>query len=121
MVAFKLTPKQFEVLLLLSQAKSNKEIAQILRISVRTVEAHVTNILCETNCICRTELLFLFLNSGVNSFTVRSRITKHEQIAKLVKAGISDPSVLASKVGACRTYAKSIVDKLKILQLSELI
>ena len=40
-----LTPRELEVLRLLALAKSNREIAQVLVLSAKTVDRHVSNIL----------------------------------------------------------------------------
>ncbi len=50
-----LTEREVEVLRLLAQGRSNQEIAQALRISVRTVEFHVGNILKKLGAASRVE------------------------------------------------------------------
>jgi DNA-binding CsgD family transcriptional regulator len=50
-----LTEREVEVLILVAQGKSNREIADDLFISTRTVSTHVTNILNKTNTANRTE------------------------------------------------------------------
>ncbi len=39
-----MTGREVEVLCLIAQGKSNREIADVLLLSVRTVERHITNI-----------------------------------------------------------------------------
>lgn len=46
---YELTPKELEILSLVVEGKTNKEIAQIQSIAKRTVESHVHNILGQTN------------------------------------------------------------------------
>lgn len=50
-----LSPREIEVLRLLSQGKTNQEIADLLVISLNTVSHHVTNILNKTGLTNRTE------------------------------------------------------------------
>jgi DNA-binding NarL/FixJ family response regulator len=54
---WKLTPRQAETLALLSSGHSNKEIATSLRVSVRTIEIHVSSVLQKAACTSRSELL----------------------------------------------------------------
>ena len=49
-----LTAREVEVLRLVAQGLTNRQIAESLTISVRTVNTHVTNILNKTNCDNRT-------------------------------------------------------------------
>ncbi len=51
-----LTPTEFKVVQLLAQGLANREIAEHLNISQRTVESHVSNMLNKTNLNNRTEL-----------------------------------------------------------------
>ncbi len=51
-----LTPTEFKVLELVAQGMSNKKIAEILKVSQRTVESHVSNMLHKTTLHNRTEL-----------------------------------------------------------------
>ncbi|MEU7428002.1 response regulator transcription factor [Streptomyces sp. NPDC040750] len=56
-----LTPREREVLLLLSRAASNREIGRTLGIAERTVKAHLTNIMTKIDVSSRTEAaLFAF-------------------------------------------------------------
>ncbi|WP_241740910.1 LuxR C-terminal-related transcriptional regulator [Streptomyces sp. L2] len=50
-----LTPRELEVLLLLSEAASNRDIGRSLDIAERTVKAHVTNIMTKIKVTSRTE------------------------------------------------------------------
>jgi len=50
------TKKEMEVLNLIKQGKSNREIAKAMYISVRTVENHISNIYFKTGCENRQKL-----------------------------------------------------------------
>jgi DNA-binding NarL/FixJ family response regulator len=53
----RLTPRQREILQLLAEGKSNKEIAGVLGISVKTAETHRANIMLKLNFHSITELV----------------------------------------------------------------
>jgi DNA-binding CsgD family transcriptional regulator len=52
-----LTPREREVLQLLAEGKSNKEVAAILGISVKTAETHRANIMLKLDFHSVTELV----------------------------------------------------------------
>jgi DNA-binding NarL/FixJ family response regulator len=52
-----LTPREREVASLVAQARSNRDIAEQLVLSERTIEGHVRNILAKTGLSSRTELI----------------------------------------------------------------
>ncbi|MEM9505849.1 MAG: response regulator transcription factor, partial [Cyanobacteria bacterium P01_E01_bin.43] len=54
-----LTPRELEVLALIGQGASNREIAQALFLSEGTVKNHVTNILSRLNLRDRTQAALL--------------------------------------------------------------
>jgi DNA-binding CsgD family transcriptional regulator len=56
-VGWQLTDRQAQVLALLAQGKTNKEIATALDIATRTVEVHVSELLKRADAANRTELL----------------------------------------------------------------
>ena len=58
-----LTPRQFEILALLAQGLSNKEIARQLHISVPTVQNHVAALLAALGVQNRTEAATLYWQS----------------------------------------------------------
>lgn len=58
---YDLTERELEILEILSQGKSNKEIADSLGISENTVEQHLKNIYEKLNVQNRTEAAGLFL------------------------------------------------------------
>jgi DNA-binding NarL/FixJ family response regulator len=51
-----LTPREREVIQLLAEGRSNKDVADILRISVRTAETHRTNIMRKLDCHSLSDL-----------------------------------------------------------------
>jgi len=51
-----LTEREREVLLLIAEGKSNKEIADELHISIKTVKTHVSNLLMKCEAADRTQL-----------------------------------------------------------------
>jgi NarL family two-component system response regulator LiaR len=51
-----LTAREKEVLLLIAEGKSNKEISEELHISIKTVKTHVSNLLMKCNLEDRTQL-----------------------------------------------------------------
>ena len=56
MTNFQLTPAEIGVLNLLLQGNSNRAIAEILVLSVRTVESHISRALGKTGCRSRLQL-----------------------------------------------------------------
>lgn len=56
MTNFQLTPAEIGVLNLLLQGNSNRAIAEILVLSVRTVESHISSSLGKTGCRSRLQL-----------------------------------------------------------------
>jgi two-component system, NarL family, response regulator LiaR len=61
----KLTPRELEVLGLISQGLSNQEIADRLNISPKTVKVHVGNILSKLNLTDRTQAAIYALNTRI--------------------------------------------------------
>jgi DNA-binding NarL/FixJ family response regulator len=51
-----LTPREREVIQLLAEGRSNRDVADILRISVRTAETHRTNIMRKLDCHSLSDL-----------------------------------------------------------------
>jgi NarL family two-component system response regulator LiaR len=60
-----LTPREMEVLRLLAQGHSNKEIARILQLSEVTVKFHVRHILAKLDVQSRTQALLVALRMGM--------------------------------------------------------
>lgn len=60
-----LTSRELEVARLVAQGLSNREIAQQLTISHRTVKTHVSNILSKLDLSDRTQLAIYAINSGL--------------------------------------------------------
>lgn len=66
-VAEPLTERQVEVLQLVAQGHSNREISNLLMISEATVRTHVSNILCKLNLCSRTQAALYALREGLVS------------------------------------------------------
>jgi DNA-binding NarL/FixJ family response regulator len=60
-----LTPRQRETVQLLAEGKSNKEVAAILHISIKTVEAHRANIMLKLNLHSVTELVHYAIRNEI--------------------------------------------------------
>ena len=58
------TEREFEVLLLIAEGMSNKEIAEELHISIKTVKTHVSNLLMKCQLDDRTQLAVLAHRRG---------------------------------------------------------
>ena len=61
----RLTPREREIVQLLTQGKSNKEVASALNISVKTVEAHRANIMHKLNLPSFAELVHYAIRTGI--------------------------------------------------------
>ncbi len=61
---FRITEREFSVILLIREGYTNKEIAEELSISVNTVNNHVANIFTKTEVRSRIDLLNLLQNEG---------------------------------------------------------
>jgi len=59
-----LTNREMEVLRLVAGGMSNKEIAESLCVTVRTVKAHISNIFCKMNVASRTEAILKAVREG---------------------------------------------------------
>jgi DNA-binding NarL/FixJ family response regulator len=60
-----MTQRETEVLSLVAQGKSNRQIAQELVVSVRTIERHITNIYRKINSRSRVDAVLLALEHGL--------------------------------------------------------
>jgi len=59
-----LTTREIEILRLAAKGMSNKDIANALFLSLRTVKAHLTNIFNKMGCGCRTDAIIKALREG---------------------------------------------------------
>ncbi|HET7376275.1 MAG TPA: response regulator transcription factor, partial [Anaerolineae bacterium] len=62
-----LTEREIEVLRLLAQGSTNKDIAQTLILSVRTIDAHLRSIFAKLNVRSRTEAALWAARYGYGS------------------------------------------------------
>lgn len=63
-VTGQLTSRETEILRLAARGMSNKDIADALFLSLRTVKAHLTNIFNKMGCSCRTDAIVRGLREG---------------------------------------------------------
>jgi DNA-binding NarL/FixJ family response regulator len=59
-----LSPREIEILRLAARGMSNKDIADNLGLSMRTVKAHLSNIFNKMRCSCRTEAIVKGFREG---------------------------------------------------------
>jgi len=62
---FRLTPREREILQLLAEGKSNKEVANLLNISVNTAEAHRANIMLKLDFHSLAELVMYAIRNNI--------------------------------------------------------
>ncbi|TFG46990.1 MAG: response regulator transcription factor [Dehalococcoidia bacterium] len=60
----RLSPREIEVLRLAARGMSNRDIAEKLTLSMRTVKAHLSNIFNKMRCSCRTEAIVKGFREG---------------------------------------------------------
>jgi DNA-binding NarL/FixJ family response regulator len=72
-----LSARELEVLRLLCQGHSDKQIAQTLYLSVRTVNSHVSHIYAKLGVGTRTEAMHLALQRGLVALALASRTAAH--------------------------------------------
>jgi DNA-binding NarL/FixJ family response regulator len=60
-----LTEREREVVALIAQGKSNREIAEALVVTKRTVETHVNNILSKLNRTSRAQIVLWAVEHGL--------------------------------------------------------
>lgn len=70
----KLTSREKEILLYISEGLSNKEIAQDLNISIRTVEVHRTHLICKIGAANSFEAVRIAIEAGLRRLPDRSMI-----------------------------------------------
>lgn len=59
-----LTERERQILILVARSKTNKEIAQELHISIKTVETHMTHILGKLEAVNRTDAVMKAVDQG---------------------------------------------------------
>ena len=74
----KLSHREMEILRLAARGMSNKDIANVLFLSLRTVKAHLTNIFNKMGCGCRTDAIIKGLREGYLTLEDTSPVTESE-------------------------------------------
>lgn len=62
-----LTPRELQVLKLIADGKSNKEIAWALKIGIDAVKLHVSHVLQKLDVSSRTQAAVIYVRSGWNA------------------------------------------------------
>jgi non-specific serine/threonine protein kinase len=60
-----LTRREREVAVLIAQGKSNREIADALIVSKRTIESHIANLMVKLGCTSRAQIVVWALENGL--------------------------------------------------------
>lgn len=85
-----LSEREIEVLQLVGQGKSNKEIAIDLNISINTVKVHIGNIFQKTNVTSRTEATLFAIEHGIIKSPVSQNETDENKSDSAVAENSSD-------------------------------
>lgn len=64
-IATRMTPRETEIIRLLAEGKSNKEIAALLQVTVRTVETHRATIMLKLGTHSLAELIHYAIHNGI--------------------------------------------------------
>jgi DNA-binding NarL/FixJ family response regulator len=78
MLPEQLTEREQEILVLVARGQRNHEIARRLRLSIKTVEFHVGNILAKLGVRSRTAAVVLALRGG--QLTEPPELLEHSQV-----------------------------------------
>jgi len=62
----KLSPTKHKILTLVAQGYSDKEIACKLKMSIRTVQSHISNVIARLNARNRTHAVVLYMYANPN-------------------------------------------------------
>lgn len=89
---WKLTPRQWEVLQLMSKGLTNPEIADLLRISLGTVKAHVGGIIAELGVANRTEAAVMYRDTHTRESAAATSAQEDAPLTSLVVLPFSDHS-----------------------------
>ena len=64
-----LSSREFEIVGMITGGKTKKEIAEVLHMSVRTVENHTRSAFKKTGCRKSTELVAWYMNNAQSAFS----------------------------------------------------
>jgi DNA-binding NarL/FixJ family response regulator len=78
-----LTPREREVVQLLAEGKSTKEVASHLNLSVKTAETHRSNIMRKLGLHCVSELVLYAVRNGIVQVATRGLPSATEPVATL--------------------------------------
>jgi DNA-binding NarL/FixJ family response regulator len=62
----RLSPKKVEILTLIAQGYTDKEIANSLKMSIRTVQTHISSIISKLNARNRVNAVVLYMQNNPN-------------------------------------------------------
>jgi DNA-binding NarL/FixJ family response regulator len=62
----RLSPKKIEILTLIARGYTDKEIANLLKMSIRTVQTHISSIISKLNARNRVNAVVLYMQNNPN-------------------------------------------------------
>ena len=63
---YNITPREFEIIKLVSKGYSNKKISELLSISISTTKAHISSILYKLSLQNRIEIILFSIKNDLN-------------------------------------------------------
>lgn len=112
MIEINLTKREYEVLLELSTGASNKQIADKLHVTRRTIESHIANILYKSYSANRGEIIVKYFSEKYE-FVINKNNFKYVKILNLFKTNKLQIKEIADRVNTSYNYTNAVIVKFK--------